>query len=72
MVPAPSHVLLAMGLQHEEVLECLRFSVGRPTDEAEIEEAVQHIVRAVRRVRDLEIDGRLIRTGVQVSGSECA
>jgi cysteine desulfurase len=70
MVPAPSHVLLAMGLRHEWALECLRFSVGRPTDEVEIDEAVQHIAMAVRRVRQLEASPRLARTEFQVSGAE--
>jgi cysteine desulfurase len=53
MTPAPSHVLIAMGLGRNEALECLRFSVGRPTDELEIDRAVDQVVGAVRRVRDL-------------------
>jgi cysteine desulfurase len=53
MTPAPSHVLLAMGLDRDEALECLRFSVGRPTDELEIDRAVDQVISAVRRVRDL-------------------
>ena len=32
-VPAPSHVLLAMGYDTTSASECLRFSVGRPTTE---------------------------------------
>jgi cysteine desulfurase len=34
--PDPSHVLLAMGLTHEEARSSLRFSVGRTTDENDL------------------------------------
>lgn len=53
MVPSPSHVLLAMGLGPTEASECLRFSVGRPTTEAEIKSAVDCIAHAVERVREM-------------------
>jgi cysteine desulfurase len=36
LVPAPSHVLLAMGLDHAAALECIRFSVGRSTTEEDV------------------------------------
>lgn len=49
--PQPSHVLLAMGLSHAEAGECLRFSVGRPTTQAEVDETVDMLVQAVVRVR---------------------
>ncbi len=50
-VPAPSHVLVAMGLDHDAADESLRFSLGRPTTEEEIEVAVDKVVRAVEAVR---------------------
>lgn len=40
-VPAPSHVLLAMGLDHTAALESMRLSFGRFTTPGEIDEAVE-------------------------------
>jgi len=54
MTPAPSHVLLAMGYPSEAAEQCLRFSVGRPTEIAEIDQALEMTVAAVERVRSLE------------------
>ena len=52
-VPAPSHVLMGMGLSSVEAEESLRFSLGRLTDELQIDLAVDDIVSAVERVRKL-------------------
>lgn len=52
-VPAPSHVLLAMGYDTASASECLRFSVGRPTTDQEVAFAVQRVTEAVTRVRAL-------------------
>ncbi len=49
----PSHVLLAAGLSRAEVLESLRFSLGRPTTEAEIRRAADRVAAAVEHVRGL-------------------
>jgi cysteine desulfurase len=53
--PEPSHVLLAMGLDHEAAYECLRFSLSRLTSAQEIDSAVEEIVAAVRFVRHAEL-----------------
>lgn len=50
---APSHVLLAIGLCAEEARSTLRFSLGRPTTEAEIDAAIAAIPPAVARLRAL-------------------
>jgi cysteine desulfurase len=50
-VPEPSHVLVAMGLDHDAAEESLRFSLGRPTTDADIDGAVDEVVRAVGSVR---------------------
>lgn len=50
---APSHVLLAIGLCAEEARSTLRFSLGRPTTEEEIEAAIAAIPAAVARLRAL-------------------
>lgn len=43
----PSHVLLAMGLRHEDALASIRFSLSCETTRAEIETAIGVILRAV-------------------------
>ncbi|HEX8025881.1 MAG TPA: cysteine desulfurase family protein [Candidatus Limnocylindrales bacterium] len=47
----PSHVLTAMGYPDDEARGALRFSVGRTTTEAEIEEAVEAIPRVLGEIR---------------------
>ena len=48
--PEPSPVLRAMGVDEELALSAVRFSLGRFTTSGEVEEAAEHIVRAVREV----------------------
>jgi len=48
----PSYVLGAMGLPEAEALGSIRFSLGRPTTEAEIDAAVTEIDAAVRAERE--------------------
>ena len=45
----PSPVLNAMGVQPEVALGALRFSLGRPTTETEVDTGAARIVEAVRR-----------------------
>ncbi len=52
-IPRPSHVLLAMGLSHQEASDSLRFSLSRFTTVEEIDEAVVRIAEAVANVRRL-------------------
>jgi len=47
----PSHVLLAAGLTPYEARSSLRFSLGRPTSEEEIDYAISVIPAAVERLR---------------------
>ncbi len=47
----PSHVLTAMGLTPEQSFSTVRFSLGRPSTEAEIDAAVGHVAEAVHAVR---------------------
>jgi cysteine desulfurase len=49
----PSHVLTAMGLTPEQARSSLRFSLGRPTTEHEIDEAIRIIPPVVERLRAL-------------------
>lgn len=47
----PSHVLRAMGLSDDDAFATLRFSLGRPTTEADVDRAVEETARAVAAVR---------------------
>jgi cysteine desulfurase len=49
----PSHVLLAMGLSRTEAMESLRFSLGRPTTEADVRRAAELVAAGVEHVRGL-------------------
>lgn len=53
-VPAPSHVLTAMGCSREHAEESVRFSLGRRTTKQEIHEAAAMIAAAAARLRDLD------------------
>lgn len=50
-VPTPSHVLISMGLSHEEARECLRFSFGRFSELADNPVLVSKLVSAIKHVR---------------------
>jgi len=49
----PSRVLLAMGLDDTAADESIRLSIGRPTTEADIDDAVDQVVAAVERIRGI-------------------
>lgn len=52
--PMPSHVLLAMGVPDPVVRSSLRFSLSAMTSEAEVDQAVEMVSTAVRKVRDVQ------------------
>lgn len=56
-IPAPSHVLLAMGIPAHEAFETIRISVGRPTSQPDVETAANELVRGVDQVRALTGSG---------------
>ncbi len=49
----PSHVLKAMGYPHQRTLNSIRFSLGRGTTEAEIDQVVEVLPRLVTKLRSL-------------------
>ena len=51
----PSHVLLALGLDVEMAHSAIRFSLGRFTDQEQIEFAGAQIVQAVERLQGLSV-----------------
>jgi cysteine desulfurase len=52
-VVEPSHVLLAIGLSHDEARSSVRFSLGSPTTEEDIEQAIAVMPAIVERLREL-------------------
>lgn len=48
--PAPSHVLLAIGLNRQEAKQTIRVGVGRYTTSDEIQTTIQLIDAAVKRI----------------------
>ncbi|MCC6630146.1 MAG: cysteine desulfurase [Chloroflexi bacterium] len=51
-IPAPSHVLVAMGLSPQEAHQSLRFSLSRNTTTADVDAAIDELVAAVTFVRE--------------------
>ena len=49
-IPESSHVLRGIGLDEQEAAECIRFSVGRYTTEADVERAVNIITESLKRL----------------------
>jgi cysteine desulfurase len=57
--PEPSPVLLAIGLSFQEAQSSLRISLGKYTNQQEIEKFVEVLVATVNRLRELEESGEL-------------
>ncbi|MDS3860119.1 cysteine desulfurase family protein [Thermosynechococcaceae cyanobacterium BACA0444] len=49
--PEPSHVLVALGRTLAECRATLRFGLGRSTTEAEIEQTLEILIKAIQRIR---------------------
>jgi cysteine desulfurase len=54
--PEPSHVLTAIGCSPDHAEESVRFGLGRFTQEAEIDEVILALRKAVTRIRSLTSD----------------
>ncbi len=50
---APSHVLMALGLDEELAMASIRFGLGRTTTEAEVDYAIEKVASVVKRLREL-------------------
>jgi len=49
----PSHVLMAMGLSHEQAHSSLRFSLGKHTTAKEIDYVLKVLPKALNRLRKI-------------------
>jgi cysteine desulfurase len=65
--PAPSHVLLAMGLTPSEAKSSFRFSLGRPTTADEIIQAAQIFIDAVNEERAISPLWQMMKSGIDLS-----
>jgi cysteine desulfurase len=49
----PSHVLLAMGIPHEDAHGSIRFSLGYGNTDADVDYALENIPAVIQRLRDM-------------------
>ncbi|HMN79990.1 MAG TPA: IscS subfamily cysteine desulfurase [Burkholderiaceae bacterium] len=68
----PSYVLRALGLEDELAHSSIRFSVGRFTTEAEIDEAVAQVTRTVEHLRSLSPLWDMFTAGVDLKSIQWA
>lgn len=68
----PSYVLRALGLNDEMAHSSLRFSIGRFTNEADVDAAVEQIKGAVEKLRELSPLWDMYKDGVDMDKIEWA
>ena len=62
----PSYVLRALGLNDELAHSSLRFSVGRFTTEADVDQAVESVTKAVDKLRELSPLWDMYKDGIDM------
>lgn len=62
----PSYVLRALGLNDELAHSSLRFSVGRFTNEADVDQAIESVRKAVEKLRDLSPLWDMYKDGIDM------
>jgi cysteine desulfurase len=63
----PSHVLRAMGVGDEIAHSSIRFGFGRFTTKEQVDFAVDHVVSAVKRLRELSPLYEMVQEGIDLS-----
>ncbi len=66
----PSYVLRALGVEEELAHTSIRFGLGRFTTEAEVDYAVEHVVSAVKRLRELSPLWEMAQEGIDIKSIE--
>jgi len=62
----PSYVLRALGLNDELAHSSLRFSVGRFTDESDVDQAIESVKKAVEKLRNLSPLWDMYKDGIDM------
>ena len=68
----PSYVLRALGMNDELAHSSLRFSIGRFTTEADVDQAIDQVRQAVKKLRDLSPLWDMYKDGVDLDKIEWA
>jgi len=63
----PSHVLRSMGVGDELAHSSIRFGFGRFTTKDEVDFAIEHVIQAVKRLRELSPLYEMVQEGVDLS-----
>jgi len=63
----PSHVLRAMGVGDELAHSSIRFGFGRFTTREQVDYAIEHVVAAVKRLRELSPLYEMVQEGIDLS-----
>jgi cysteine desulfurase len=66
----PSYVLRALGVEEELAHTSIRFGLGRFTTEQEIDYAVEQVVGAVKRLRELSPLWEMAQEGIDIKSIE--
>jgi cysteine desulfurase len=66
----PSYVLRALGVEEELAHTSIRFGFGRFTTEQEVDYAVEHVVSAVKRLRELSPLWEMAQEGIDIKSIE--
>ena len=68
----PSYVLKALGVGEELAHSSIRFSLGRFNTSDEIEQTIDEVVTAVRKLRDMSPLAEMVKEGIDLSTVEWA
>jgi cysteine desulfurase len=63
----PSHVLRAMGVGDELAHSSIRFGFGRFTTQEQVDFAIDHVIAAVKRLRELSPLYEMVQEGIDLS-----